>query len=483
MRRSSDAGQAIVIVALAFTALMLAAGIGIDMGYLRYQKRLQQSAADSAAIAGAAEVYYGDVTAAADTDSASNGFTNGINNVTVTVYNPPNDGPHAAMAGYVEVLVTKIQPTFFMRVAGVNNATVTARAVAYGGSNGSACVYVLDPTGVDALITGANQITAQCGMIVDSNSADAVDMTGSNTINDAFTGIVGGDALTGTNVISPAPVTGIVPAPDPLAYLDNSEPSITAYTPCSGATYPGITGAGQNVTITPGSSCYSVSVTGANNTVTLQAGNYGNVSVAGSGNNVTLGPGNYGTVGFVGANNTVTLGAGDYGSVSITGTGTLTFNAGQYGSITGTGAPNEIFNAGLYVITSGGLVLTGTNGLTSTGATFYLGPNAGSVDITGANSTNLTAPTSGTYAGILFFQNPLDTNTVTVTGASGTIYNGAFYFPNAGLTWTGSNSSLSLYTILVAKDIDLTGANNLTFNANYSSLPEGSPIKKVTLVE
>ena len=58
MRRNSQAGQALVIAALGLTVLMLAAGLAVDMGYMRYQKRRLQTAADSAAIAGAAQVPY-----------------------------------------------------------------------------------------------------------------------------------------------------------------------------------------------------------------------------------------------------------------------------------------------------------------------------------------------------------------------------------------------------------------------------------------
>ena len=54
MTRGKEAGQALVLAAMGLTLFILAAGLGIDMGFLRYQKRLQQSAADSAAIAGAA---------------------------------------------------------------------------------------------------------------------------------------------------------------------------------------------------------------------------------------------------------------------------------------------------------------------------------------------------------------------------------------------------------------------------------------------
>src|SRR5580704_15532955 len=131
MRRRTEAGQALVLTAFALTLFTSAAGLGIDMGYLRYQKRLQQSAADSAAIAGASDIPYNNVTTAAKTDSASNGYTDGSNNVTVTVSNPPSDGPHSGggNTSYVEVLVRKTQPTFFMRIVGVRSAPVIARAV------------------------------------------------------------------------------------------------------------------------------------------------------------------------------------------------------------------------------------------------------------------------------------------------------------------------------------------------------------------
>ena len=84
MRRRGEEGQTIIMVAYGLTLLMLAAGLGIDMGYLRYQMRRQQTAADSAAIAGAAEINFGDVTQAAQTDASINGYTNGSNNVTLS---------------------------------------------------------------------------------------------------------------------------------------------------------------------------------------------------------------------------------------------------------------------------------------------------------------------------------------------------------------------------------------------------------------
>jgi uncharacterized membrane protein len=50
MTRNNERGQALAITALAVTLLMGFAGLAVDIGALRYQKRLQQSAADAAAI-------------------------------------------------------------------------------------------------------------------------------------------------------------------------------------------------------------------------------------------------------------------------------------------------------------------------------------------------------------------------------------------------------------------------------------------------
>ncbi len=58
MRRNSEAGQALAITIVVMVALIGFAGLGVDMGMLRYEKRLQQSAADAAAIAGANDVAF-----------------------------------------------------------------------------------------------------------------------------------------------------------------------------------------------------------------------------------------------------------------------------------------------------------------------------------------------------------------------------------------------------------------------------------------
>jgi len=53
IRRREDSGQALVLAILALPVILGMVGLAIDVGYLRYTKRLMQTAADSGAIAGA----------------------------------------------------------------------------------------------------------------------------------------------------------------------------------------------------------------------------------------------------------------------------------------------------------------------------------------------------------------------------------------------------------------------------------------------
>src|ERR1700680_3743846 len=180
MTRKKESGQALVFgVVVLGIVLMGFAGLGIDVGVMRYDKRLQQTAADAAAIAGASNIAAGGVTAGAHAASKANSFTDGQNNVTVTVHNGPTSGPHNGNSAYVEVLVAAIQPTYFMRILGINNQTVTARAVATTLSGGvqNGCLYTLGAP--PSAILGVNIIgnatlnATSCG-IIDNRNFDPI---------------------------------------------------------------------------------------------------------------------------------------------------------------------------------------------------------------------------------------------------------------------------------------------------------------------
>ena len=148
-------------------------------------------------------------------------------------------------------------------------------------------------------------------------------------------------------------------------------------------------------------------------------------------------------------------------------TSTTTLSPGVYCnglSITG---GTVTLNPGVYIINGGALTLTGGT-LTGTGVTFFMTskngqPASGVLTFTGSGSHTLTAPTSGSTQGVLFYQDPAATatpNIVNITG--GTLHiNGSYYFPNSELRYAATHATNYVdYVALVAKIIQLTQDSN-----------------------
>ncbi len=389
MRKNrQQSGQTLILAVFGLVVLLGAAGLAVDMGYLRYERRLQQSAADSAALAGAAALGAGAAYATAATDDATlNGFQDGQGNIHVT----PTQLTFNGNANAVQVDVVNTYNTFFMRIFGsaMSTATVSVRAVAqYSGSRG--CMYALKGGG--GITAGGSIDIPNCGVIDDQ------DLSGGGSLTAASIGVHGSSSATTT----PPAVTGILQAPDPLSYLPT----------------PG------------GGGCTTINYTGATKVpVTLSQGVYCGISFSGPPN------------GF---------------------------------------DQNVTFNPGTYVITGpGGLSFMGTGGhVHGTGVTFYL--SGGAVNFGNGQRVRFTAPTNGTYAGILFFQDPGNAAAATINGAAGSHLQGAFYFPNATLNMNGAGTGAA-YMIFVAKTLNLN--TNINFSSDYTSLANGSPIKSAVLVE
>src|SRR5437868_9585661 len=76
MKFTKQSGQVLFGTAAALVVLAGFAGLAIDMGTLRYQRRLQQTAADGAAIAGAQNLAFGfGVLGPGQAAATQNGFT------------------------------------------------------------------------------------------------------------------------------------------------------------------------------------------------------------------------------------------------------------------------------------------------------------------------------------------------------------------------------------------------------------------------
>jgi Flp pilus assembly protein TadG len=139
----SQAGQAIVLVVFMIIVLFGAIGLAVDGGIAYYYNAAAERAAASAALAGVIfmpKQYLSsdsipagagnDATDRAITAAKRNGFTVGVNNITVTVtrYTDPVTG--VIQNESLQVTVTRQVPTFFMQVFGITSITVSRTAVA-----------------------------------------------------------------------------------------------------------------------------------------------------------------------------------------------------------------------------------------------------------------------------------------------------------------------------------------------------------------
>jgi hypothetical protein len=156
------------------------------------------------------------------------------------------------------------------------------------------------------------------------------------------------------------------------------------------------------------------------------------------------------------------------------------------------GNDSYTLQSGTYILVGGGLTTQSTNSqITGNGVMFYntfgATTNHGTISYSpisiAANSTaSLKASNTGTYADILIFEDRnAPASNDTYGGGSSAIYQGTIYALNAAVTMYGNASVGVTNTILVADTISLVGTTN--FNNDYSLLPSGSPIQKVSVVE
>ncbi len=417
-RLRRDEGQTLLVGALCFPILLGFLGFAADVGILTIEREKLQSAADSAAIAGASELNYGDWTTAAQAAAALNGLTDGSNGATVSV-NPSGDatptplyGAYAGQSGYLEVIVTQNTPTVFMTVFGISSMNVSARAVASQGRNPN-CIYLLQATGTTLASTGASTINSpQCGIMDDSSGSTAISVSDGSTVSTNSIAVVGSYSVS-NGTISPTPNTGIVAVSDPLAYL--TPPAYTSSS-CTSDPSKSYNGGGLSYSVGPGSK-YS----------TTQNGNlvcYTSLTIGGNGNTVTVNPGTY-----------VITGALNFGNGTISG---------------------------------------------GNGVTFYI-TNSGQVTFSQGASFNFTAPTSGTFNGILFYQDRSDTQSATLLGGTNATMQGILYFPDAALNFS-NGSAATFYTPIIAASLTMTGGTTFT-DDDYSTKNSSSPLTSPRLVE
>ena len=274
-RLRDDRGIALVMTALAMSALLGFMALAFDIGMLFQAKRKLQIAADAAAIAGTLEyLYTGSLSSAttyADAASSQNGFTNGSGGVVVTGNDPPADGPNSGNKAFFEVIVSQPTPTFFMSVFGFKTVTIKARAVAGVPTNGLACMWIMGTSGGALDLQGAYNIQAPgCGIYVNSPSTTAfIDTGNGGMVNTSFLDVVGNSPP--SHQTSPTATTvNTAPRKDPWSGFDGATPTngLCTTTDSSTTSLTGtVSGPGLN-----NATCFTQPVTITN--ATLGSGTY-----------------------------------------------------------------------------------------------------------------------------------------------------------------------------------------------------------------
>lgn len=433
-RLANRRGVTAVIVVLCVVPLAGMLALAVDLGLLYRTRRNAQTAADAAALAYAWECYRYTITPAStatcptgtvntnakvalDSAAISNGYTNGANGRVITVTAPSFTAATWGTAPAVQVTVQDTVKSLFGKLLGRNTTVVSARAIA---------TWSLAPSTACAMAlnpTASNALDTQGTPKVSAPGCQVV--VNSNATTAASTGgnaTVTASAIAVTGGVSgsgfsPTPSTGVPPSLNPLANV--TAPNVPACTFSS------------NYDQKPNDPAlnFAPTVTG-------------------------------GTAVFCGA-------------VSIK--GTANFAAGTY-----------IFRQGLTVTSQG--TVTGT-----TGVTFINMPyGSPTCDVTKTNpdcqlyiqagaSLNLTAPSTGPYKGILFYQ-PASLPAASIWANSTSTINGAFYFPSATLEM-GGGANMTVNGPVIADKIALSGNSTLTINAPTTASGGYFPGKRVTLVD
>jgi hypothetical protein len=358
---SKEKGTILPLAAVVVLTLVAFMGLAFDASYLYFEKRRAQTAADAGAIGGAQELLRGtptNVTDAARKDTALNRFTHGSDGVDVTVNNPPSSGPHVGNAGFVEVIVTRPRPTWFMQVIGVQSSTVKARAVA-GLSDSSGCVYALNRDTSNSnngiFVNGTTNSVFDCGVYSNSNFrtvGGACVVAPSASYSGTYSNTNGSDPNCGPDQVGHG-----IPAVDPMA----GRYTMPSTSPCTFNNYKQTGGA---IVLTPGVYCGGIDIGGSVSTATFSPGTY-----------VLVGGG-------------MKIGS----SANATGTGVTFFNT----------YPGTQVNKydGITINTSGTVTFSAPTSGSNKALLFYQDPT---VPWSASNGSTITASSSSTFNGIIYF--------------------------------------------------------------------------------
>ena len=121
-----------------------------------------------------------------------------------------------------------------------------------------------------------------------------------------------------------------------------------------------------------------------------------------------------------------------------------TLNPGTYTNLSIQANGNVTFNAGTYIFTAHGLSCCMVIATIRGNWRDVLLHRQCHLNCNGNTDVQLTAPTSGTYAGILMYQNPADTEGPQIGGNNTSFFKGVLYFPKSEVTFYGNGTGYAV---------------------------------------
>lgn len=414
MRRfaGDQQGQAILIVATTMTAMLMAVGLAVDAGQLYVARRTAQEAADAGAYAGAVVLYQGGTTTqartAAVTDVTRNGYTHGGDGgLTSVVVNLPPASGPKAGNSAYVEVVISTQ----VRTALVP-AQSTLNLVSVRGVAGA------EPLNNGYAIMALDRGNAANALRVENNGSVSVDGAGILVNSTSSTAAYNQDS-DGSNISIAEPYGLDVTGGTSGGWPNPSTGAPQRPDPFAG--YPKPSTAGMTVyTFLPG-------------------------AAGGSPPTITLYPGVY----------TVPINAAGGTRVILT-TGIYVVKAGMNGS----GNMDLVSGAGgVFIFNTTSDYPTGSSG------------TCGSIGLMGNANSSLAPMTTGTYAGLLVYQDPACTAEFRIAGNGALTASGTIYLPNAPFVMNGNNATLT-GSQLVAKTVDIQNGNiSISFDSGMTAQP------------
>jgi len=169
--------------------------------------------------------------------------------------------------------------------------------------------------------------------------------------------------------------------------------------------------------------------------------------------------------------------------ITCSGNATTSGDTMSPGNFTGSFPPNNVttLNPGTYCISAGNGSFKLTGGtLTGTGVTIVM--NSGSLDWGGNSEVHLTAPTSGTYKGLLIYYPLSNSSDLSMVGTGDNTFSGTILAQNSHCKYAGNSNGAKQTIQFICGSWETTGTADLNIVYNASLFYEPNTPASVSLI-